>query len=56
MLSVLSTDGSALIRKQPTNSTMLDTLRIKSLNAGFDVDHGKLEVMGQRHVGCGLEI
>ena len=56
MLSVLSTDGSALIRKQPTNATMLDSLRIKSLNAGFDVDHGKLEVMGQRHVGCGLEI
>lgn len=56
MLAVLSTDGSALIRKQPTNATMLNSLRIKTLNGGFDIDHGKLEVMGQRHVGCGLEI
>lgn len=56
MLSVLSTDGSALIRKQPTNATMLDSLRIKTLNGGFDVDHQKLEGMGQRHVGCGLEV
>lgn len=56
MLSVLSTDGSALIRKQPANATILNSLRVKTLNGGFDVDHQTLEVLGQRHVGCGLEI
>lgn len=55
MLAELAVNGTELIPKVPTNASMFENIRTRSVDADF-VAIAELEALGERHLGCGHDI